>query len=139
MKTNSKLSLTSIMDVHLCPRYPFYYLLLLELIYVTVDGLQFKQRSTICIHSIFCLNGRVHTESSSLPDSSEPYVSGRLRVGFAFTLLTTDPTRTVRVRFAVYKLRLLCDRLCPNYIHVLVLNSWHTSRFPGHNVNCITC
>ena len=44
--------------------------------------------------------GRVHIESGSVPDSSEPYTSGRLRVGFAYTLLTTDPTRTVRVRYA---------------------------------------
>ena len=43
-----------------------------------------------------CLYGRVHTGSGSVPDSSEPYASGRLRVGFAFTLLTADPTRTVR-------------------------------------------
>ena len=57
------------------------------------------------------LLGRVHTVSGSVPDSSEPYASGRLLVGFAFTLLTTDPTRTVRVRFAVYTLRLLRDRL----------------------------
>ena len=62
--------------------------------------------------------GRVHTGSGSVPDSSEPYASGRLRVGFAFTLLTTDPTRTVRVRFAVYTLRLLRDRLWPNYMHL---------------------
>ena len=44
--------------------------------------------------------GRVHIGSGSVPDSSEPYASGRLRVGFAFTLLTTVQTRTVRVRFA---------------------------------------
>ena len=62
--------------------------------------------------------GRVHTGSGSVPDSSEPYASGRLRVGFAFTLLTTEPTRTVRVRFAVYTLRLLRDRLLPNYMHL---------------------
>ena len=55
--------------------------------------------------------GRIHTGSGSVPDSSEPYASGRLSVGFAFTLQTTDPTRTVRVRFALYKLRLLRDRL----------------------------
>ena len=55
--------------------------------------------------------GRIHTGSGSVPDSSEPYASGRLSVGFAFTLQTTDPTRTVRVHFAVYTLRLLRDRL----------------------------
>ena len=55
--------------------------------------------------------GRIHTGSGSVPDSSEPYASGRLRVGFAFTLQKTDPTRTVRVHFAVYTLRLLLDRL----------------------------
>ena len=58
------------------------------------------------------------TESGYVPDSSEPYASGRLRVGLAYTLLTTDPTRTVRVRFAVYTLRLLCDRLWPNYMYL---------------------
>ena len=36
--------------------------------------------------------GRIHTGSGSVPDSSEPNASGRLCVGFAFTLLTTDPT-----------------------------------------------
>ena len=46
--------------------------------------------------------GRIHTGSGSVPDYSEPYASGRLSVGFAFTLQTTDPTRTVRVHFAVY-------------------------------------
>ena len=55
--------------------------------------------------------GHINTGTGSLPDSSEPNASGRLRVEFAFTLLTTDPTRTVRVRFAVYTLRLLRDRL----------------------------
>ena len=55
--------------------------------------------------------GRIHTGSGSVPDSSEPYASGRLRVGFAFTLQTTDPPRTVRAHFAVYTLRLLRDRL----------------------------
>ena len=54
--------------------------------------------------------GRIHTGSGSVPDSGEPYASGRLSVGFAFTLQTTDPTRTVRVHFAVYTLRLLRDR-----------------------------
>ena len=68
--------------------------------------------------SALVMLGRVHTGSGSVPDSSEPYASGRLRVGFAFTLLTTDPTRTVRVRFAVYTLRLLRDRLWPNYMHL---------------------
>ena len=62
--------------------------------------------------------GRIHTGSGSVPDSSEPYASGRLSVGFAFTLQTTDPTRTVRVHFAVYTLRLLRDRLWPNYIYL---------------------
>ena len=55
--------------------------------------------------------GRIHTGSGSVPDSSEPYASSRLRVGFAFTLQTTDPPRTVRAHFAVYTLRLLRDRL----------------------------
>ena len=55
--------------------------------------------------------GRIHTGSGSVPDSSEPYASGRPRVGFAFTLQTTDPPRTVRAHFAVYTLRLLRDRL----------------------------
>ena len=55
--------------------------------------------------------GRIHTGSGSVLDSSEPYASGRLSVGFAFTLQTTDSTRTVRVHFAVYTLRLLRDRL----------------------------
>ena len=57
------------------------------------------------------VKGRIHTGSGSVPDSSEPYASGRHSVGFAFTLHTTDPTRTVRVHFAVYTLRLLRDRL----------------------------
>ena len=55
--------------------------------------------------------GRIHTGSGSVPDSSEPYASSRLSVGCAFTLQTTDPTRTVRVHFAVYTLGLLRDRL----------------------------
>ena len=55
--------------------------------------------------------GRIHTGSGSVPVSSEPYASGRLRDGFAFTLQTTDPPRTVRAHFAVYTLRLLRDRL----------------------------
>ena len=54
--------------------------------------------------------------SGSVPDSSEPNASGRRRVGFAFTLQTNDPTRTVHVRFAVCTLRLLRDRLRPNYM-----------------------
>ena len=54
--------------------------------------------------------GHIDTGSGSVPDYSEPYASGRLSVGFAFTLQTTDPTRTVRVPFAVYTLRLL--RIC---------------------------
>ena len=76
------------------------------------------------------LYGRIHTGSASVPDSSEPNASGRLRVGFAFTLLTPDPTRTVRVRFAVYTLRLLTSRTVVIQLHVL--NSWHISRFSGH-------
>ena len=55
--------------------------------------------------------GRIHTWSGSVPDSSELYESSRLRVGFAFTLQTTDPPRTVRAHFAVYTLNLLRDRL----------------------------
>ena len=43
--------------------------------------------------------GRMHTGSGSVPDSSESYASGRLSVGFVFTLQTTDPTQTVRVHF----------------------------------------
>ena len=39
--------------------------------------------------------------------------SGRLSVGFEFTLQTTDPTRTVRAHFAVYTLRLLRDGCDP--------------------------
>ena len=66
--------------------------------------------------------GRVHTESGSLPDSSEPYASGRLRVGFAFTLLTNDPKRTVRRVHTASALRPVVTKL-----HVL--NSWHISRF----------
>ena len=57
------------------------------------------------------LLGRIHTGSGSVPDSSEPNASGRIRVVFASTLQTTDPTRTVRVHFAVYTLRLLRDWL----------------------------
>ena len=63
--------------------------------------------------------GHIHTGSGSVPDSSEPYASGRLRVGFAFTLKTTDPPRTVRAHFAVYTLRLLRDRLKPNYMYLI--------------------
>ena len=66
------------------------------------------------IVELFCIGGfygRIHTGSGSFPDSSEPYASGRLSVGFAFTLQTTDLTRTVRVHFVVYTLRLLRDRL----------------------------
>ena len=55
--------------------------------------------------------GRIHTGSGSVPASSEPYASGRLRVGFSFTLQTTGPTRTVRVHFVVYTLHMLRDRL----------------------------
>ena len=51
-----------------------------------------------------CTYSRVHTGSGSVPDSSEP------GIGFAFTSLRTDPTRTLRVRFAVYTLRLFRDR-----------------------------
>ena len=60
---------------------------------------------------VYVYLGRIHTGSGSVPVSSEPYASGRLRVGFAFTLQTTDPPRTVRAHFAVYTLRLLRDRL----------------------------
>ena len=60
--------------------------------------------------------GRIHTGFGSEPDSSELNASGRRRFGFAFTLQTNDPTRTVRVRFAVYSLRMLRDRLWPNYM-----------------------
>ena len=80
-----------------------------------------------------CL-GRIHTGSSTVPDSSEPYASGRLRVGFAFTLQTTDPPRTVRAHFAVYTLRLLRDRLLPNYMY-LIHDICHPSWSCG---NCIS-
>ena len=52
------------------------------------------------IASVYAALGRIHIGSDSVTDSSEPYASNRLRVGFAFTLQTTDPTRTVRERFA---------------------------------------
>ena len=80
--------------------------------------------SVMLVSFIDTLQGRVHTESGSVPDSSEPYASGRLRVGFAYTLLTTDLMRTVYVRFAVYTLRPVVTKL-------QVLNYWHISRFSG--------
>ena len=77
------------------------------------DRLTKMQVNTLC--DCCTLNtsdvGRIHTGSGSVPDSCEPYASGRLCVGFAFTLQTTDPPRTVRAHFAVYTLRLLRDRL----------------------------
>ena len=66
--------------------------------------------SAVSWEPLFML-GRIHTGSGSVPDSSEPFASSRLSVGFAFTLQTTDPPRTVHVHFAVYTLRLLRDRL----------------------------
>ena len=66
-----------------------------------------------CVQRWYEHYDRVHTASRSVPDSSEPFASGRLRVGFAFTLLTTDPMRTVRVPVAVFKLRLFRDWVYP--------------------------
>ena len=89
--------------------------------------------SCCCPFSALC----VHTGSGSVPDSSEPFPSGRFRVGFAFTLLTTDPKRTVRARFAVYILGLLCDRLCPNYMY-LIRGIYHVCRVMCHLCHVLT-
>ena len=68
--------------------------------------------------------GLIHTGSGSVPDSSEPYASGRLRVGFAFTLQKTDanctrPLRRVHTASA--------SRPVVTQLHLHVLNSWHMS------------
>ena len=94
-----------------------------------VNDPSIRYRDGTCLAANGPVLGCVHTGSGSVPDSSEPNASGRLRVGFAFTLLTTDPTRTVRVRFAVYTLRLLRYRLWSNCIYHVF----------GSCVNCITC
>ena len=66
--------------------------------------------------------GRIHTGSGSVPDSSESYASGRLRVGFAFTLLTSYPTRMVRRVHTASALRPVVTQLVA-YI-----------MFPGHEL-----
>ena len=72
-----------------------------------MEAVSLKGEQLIKCHGL----GRIHTGSGSVPDSTEPNASGRLRDGFAFTLRATDPTRKVRVRFVVYTLRLLRGRL----------------------------
>ena len=83
-------------------------------------------RSRVCSGNY----GRVHTVSGSVPYSSESYTSGRLRGGFAFTLLTTDPTRTVRTR-TVRRVH-TASALRPVVTQLHVLNYWHISPFQGH-------